>query len=46
MSPFSAIAPGAYGVILADPPWSFAHLSAKGQRKAAQAAVVKERMGA
>ena len=46
MSPFFALAPGADGVILADPPWSFAHFSAQGQRQAAQAAAVKERRGA
>lgn len=36
-SPWAGLAVGSYGVILADPPWSFATRSAKGQGKSSQA---------
>lgn len=35
--PFGDLQPGSYGLIVADPPWSFRHFSAKGQKKGAQA---------
>ncbi len=31
--PFGSLAPGRYGVILADPPWRFLNRSAKGEKK-------------
>lgn len=35
--PFGALQPAAYQLLMVDPPWSFAHFSAKGRVKSAQA---------
>lgn len=35
--PFKGLTPGAYGLIMADPPWTFKLRSAKGGKKSAQA---------
>jgi len=34
--PFDTLSPASYGAVMADPPWSFAHYSAKGEVKSAK----------
>jgi len=43
--PWGDLAPGAYGLIMADPPWHFSVYSSKGEVKSAQAKYRTMRMG-